>query len=152
LRSEAGDFAETTRARGFFEIGQRRDAELLVDRARPTWPEARHLKERRERDGEVAADLIVELDTASLQVLDDLGFERGAHPLQLAQTTLLEQHVEAFGGATDAARTGAVGVVAVGWLAFDLEDVADFGKQPRDLGIGAGCAAALIVKIDVRVR
>ena len=58
--------------------------------------------------------------------------------MQLAQPTLLEEDVEAFAGAADAARGGAIGVVAKGLLALELEDVADLGEQARNLGVGVG--------------
>ena len=90
------------------------------------------------------------LHAAGLQVLDDFGFERAANAVQLAQATFFEQHVQALRGVADAAGRGPIRVVAVGRLAFDLEDVADFGEESGNFGVGARSGAA-VVGVEIRL-
>jgi hypothetical protein len=72
LRTEALHFTQPTGAGRFLEIVQRRDAELLVDRASSAGSKPGNFQECGQGSWKLAPDRIVELHSTGLQVLDDL--------------------------------------------------------------------------------
>ena len=141
LRSEARHLAQSALAGCLLELVERRDAQLLIDCPRAPRPESGHLQQGRQGDWKVASHFVVGLHATGGQIFDDLGFERAADAGQLSQAALLEQRIQALGCTGDAAGGGAIRVVAIRRLAFDLEDVADLRQQTRDFRVGAGRGA-----------
>src|SRR5207302_999516 len=125
LRLDLRQLAQAVLLRGRFELVDRGDAELLVDRPGGRRPDARNPQQRDEPRGHGGLELGVALRLAGGDELRDRLGDRWPGLRDLGQAALLEEEGHRFAKVAYRTRDLAVGDGAEDVLALQLEQIAD---------------------------
>jgi len=132
LRLDLRKLLETMFLRGFLELLDRGDLQVVVDRPRGRRADSGHAQERQEpwRDG--GLKLIVALRSAGRDDLFDGFADRRADLRDLLESALLDELGERLAEVAYRARGRAVGDRAENVLTLELDQVADLVEDLRD--------------------